>query len=100
MIVERVFEEDFILAFERYNRADNFSRKGLSYLYEYLEEISEGCKTPLELDVIGLCCDFTEVKDLEEFKRDYDPDCETLQDIIERYTVVVAESDCILFHNV
>jgi len=47
-------------AFYRMGRKDNFSYEGLEVLFEYLEEIEEGTGTEIELDVIALCCDFSE----------------------------------------
>jgi hypothetical protein len=47
---------EFVRAFENYNRQEQFSRAGLKVLFNYLEEIDPD----MELDVIGLCCDFTE----------------------------------------
>lgn len=47
---------DFRDAFARYDRIDNFSREGLVLLFNYLEE----CDPDMELDVIALCCDYSE----------------------------------------
>ena len=52
-------------------RPNNFSYEGLTALYEYLEEYEEGTGEEIELDVIALCCDFTEYEDLEEFQSEY-----------------------------
>lgn len=41
-------------------RPDNFSYCGLGVLFDYLTEVEESCGEEFELDVIGLCCDFTE----------------------------------------
>ena len=41
-------------------RPDNFSAAGLSALFDYLEQYEEGTGEDLELDVIALCCDFSE----------------------------------------
>lgn len=41
-------------------RPDNFSREGLSVLWDYLEQYEEDCGEEIELDVIALCCDFNE----------------------------------------
>lgn len=41
-------------------RPDNFSREGLSVLWDYLEECEQSCGEEFELDVIALCCDFYE----------------------------------------
>ena len=47
-------------AFRSMGREGQFSYAGLRALFEYLEEMEEACGEPLELDVIALCCDFSE----------------------------------------
>lgn len=49
----------FRAAFERL-RPSNFSYEGLEVLFDYLEEYEESCGQEMELDVIGICCDFSE----------------------------------------
>jgi len=68
MIYETINQSQFIDAFKAI-RPDNFSHAGLCALYDYLEELSEN--EPVELDVIGICCDFTEYNSLEELRGDY-----------------------------
>jgi hypothetical protein len=51
---------DFIEAFRSCDRMDNFSREGLELLFEYLEEYENSCEQELELDVIALCCEYSE----------------------------------------
>lgn len=46
---------DFRDAFKNRNR-DNFSYEGYELLFDYLEDIDPD----MELDVIGICCDFSE----------------------------------------
>jgi hypothetical protein len=41
-------------------RPDNFSYQGLRILFDYLEEIDNSCGIESELDVIGICCEFSE----------------------------------------
>lgn len=51
--------------FYRCGRGKQFSYEALGALYEYLEDLGDD----YELDVVGLCCDFNEVRsDDEEFK--------------------------------
>lgn len=52
-------------------RPNNFSYEGLGILFEYLEEWEEGTGEELELDVIGLCCDFSE-EDYTDIAKNYD----------------------------
>ena len=47
-------------AFYRMDSKTNFSYQGLEILFEYLEELEEGTDQEIELDVIALCCDFSE----------------------------------------
>ena len=55
-------------------RPDNFSDEGLSVLYDYLTQYEEDCDTELEFDPIAYCCEYTEYKNYEELKKDYDVD--------------------------
>lgn len=47
-------------AFRAYERIDNFSYEGAKALFEYLEQYEEDTGEELELDVISLCCEYTE----------------------------------------
>ena len=57
---------DFHREFEAYGRADQFSYQGLDALFEYLEEFEDSTGEEMDLDVIGLCCDFTEYDTAQE----------------------------------
>jgi len=50
----------FIDAFRDHNRLDNFTYDGLKALFDYLEQLEDDCGTDFELDVIALCCEFSE----------------------------------------
>ena len=54
-------------------RPDNFSYSGLQALFEYLEEYEEDTGEEIELDVIALCCEYTEYDNLEGYINDYKP---------------------------
>lgn len=56
----------FQTAFESI-RPDNFSYEGLTALFDYLEQLEQDCGEEFELDVIALCCDFSQCS-LKEFK--------------------------------
>ena len=53
--------------FHRMGRSEQFSYEALELLYEFLEEVSPEA----ELDVIALCCDFSE-STFEEVARAYE----------------------------
>ena len=88
-MITKISKSDFRDAFHKMNRDANFSYDGLGALYDYLEEIDEN----MELDVIGLCCDFAEYENLAAFQDDYDAeDYETIEDI-EKATQVIKIDD-------
>jgi hypothetical protein len=51
---------DFERAFVDADRRDNFSYEGLNALFDYLEDYEEQTGEEIELDVIALCCDYSE----------------------------------------
>ena len=63
-------QDNFIDAFQLAGRDKQFSFEGKVALYNWLEENIEN----YELDVIAICCEFSEYEDLEEFHQDFDPE--------------------------
>jgi len=47
-------------AFIHMDRKENFSYKGLEYLYRYLSDLEESLGEEMELDVIALCSEYAE----------------------------------------
>ena len=72
------------------DRKENFSYDGLRALFDYLEEYEESCGEEIELDIIALCCDFTEYDNLDEFRSEYGKgeDYPTIDKIRDRTTVI------------
>jgi len=86
---QTVHESDFRDAFVNRNRSDNFSYAGLGTLYWWLRGFEEDAGEEIELDVIALCCDYTEYDDLDEFHGDHDKDeYRTVDDIADETTVI------------
>jgi hypothetical protein len=83
---QTVYVSDFIEAFKRMNRQDNFSLAGLEALFEWLE-INDG--EDAELDVIAICGEFAEYKNLEEFQADYGEEEYQSMDDIQDSTAVI-----------
>ena len=80
---------DFRDAFAGCNRKDQFSYEGLEALYNWLIDIEEDSGEEWELDVIALCCEYAEYKNLAEFQQDYNAeDYASLDDITEQTTVI------------
>lgn len=61
MLYAKVNEYDFIELFRAMGREENFSITARRALYEYLMELSDSIGKPIELDVIGLCCEYYEL---------------------------------------
>jgi len=51
---------DFERAFVDADRKENFSYEGLAVLFDYLEELEASTGEEIELDVIALCCEYSE----------------------------------------
>jgi hypothetical protein len=77
-MIQTINVSDFRDAFKACGRADQFSYEGLGALFEYLEEIDPD----FELDVIALCCDYSE-DTVEEIAEAYGIDLPEDQDEIE-----------------
>lgn len=57
---QTVNRSDFHDAFRAYGRLDNFTYEGRNALFGYLESYEEDTGEEMELDVIALCCDYSE----------------------------------------
>jgi hypothetical protein len=69
-MIKKVTEHDFIKAFSEI-RPDNFSRAGLVALFKYFKDLEEDICEQLELDVIAICCEFTQYNSIEELAEAY-----------------------------
>lgn len=83
--------------FHRCGRGDQFSYEGLGLLFDYLESIGED----IELDVIGICCEFAEqhYSDIAEaYGIELSPDdteqehIQQVKDFIETESVLVGQT--------
>lgn len=79
-----ITENSFIDEFRYAGRGDNFSREGLIALFNFFNEMEEETNEKIELDVVAICCDFTEFDDLDDLQRHY-PDVEELDDFPSFY---------------
>ena len=77
---QTVTKSAFIDAFRNAGREDNFSYAGLCALYDWLEELGE----EIELDVVALCCEFSEygsaLECIEDAGYGFEPDPEDYED--------------------
>lgn len=73
-------------------RPNNFSYEGLEALFDFLEQLEEDTGQEMELDVIAICCDFSEYQDLADFQVAYGEEYETMEDV-EQETIVIMVDD-------
>ena len=88
MLVKRINFSNFVEEFEKYNREYQFSYEGKKALFKYLSQLADDIGKPIEIDIIGLCCEFTQYENLQQFNDYYNLDLEDIEDI-EHYTVVI-----------
>ena len=88
-------KNDFRDAFLKSSRRDDFSYPALGELFDYYDNSGDD---DLELDIVGICCDWTEYTAAElidnygeEYGEEYgEDDAEKLAKEIERNTVVIS----------
>lgn len=96
MIYQQINISAFRDAFVHMDR-DVFSYKGYQALYNWLNDMGQD----IELDVIGLCCDYSELS-FDEVKEDYQLDPELSNDEVvgwlsEQTNVVFVGDSSVLF---
>ena len=60
-IVQTLSKSSFIEAFKQSSRKDQFSYEALEAIFDYLEEYSDSTGEPVEFDIVGICCDWSEM---------------------------------------
>ena len=108
-IVMTVNSTTFVDEFQKANRMGNFSYDALLLLFDYLEDVAGDLQEPIELNVIALCCDYTE-SDYLSIAQDYmidltDAEEDEQMDLVKEYlqdnTILIGETtDCnFLYQN-
>lgn len=99
-IVKTFNENDFINEFKAYNRQDNFSYKGLCILFESLEQTANDCEMNIEMDVIALCCEYSE-DSIADIINNYDidmTDCDSVDEKIETVEYYLQDNTYVCGH--
>jgi hypothetical protein len=58
---------DLEAMFKECGRENSFTRVGMETLFKHLEELSEGIGEDIKIDVIALCCDYSEYDDINDY---------------------------------
>jgi hypothetical protein len=91
----------FADAFRSHGRSDQFSYSALESLFNYFEELEDDTGETMELDVIAICCEYSE-ESPEDIANSYSVDIEGLDEdevrdavvlYLERRTSIV-DTDC------
>ncbi len=93
-MIKQITKSNFMDEFRAFDRQEQFSYDALSALYDYYEDIDEN----MELDVIAICCEWTEYESIDEVKENYN-DIETIEDLQNKTTVLELENGKILLQN-
>ena len=90
---------DFSKFTNRFNslRPNNFSHEGLEVLFDHLEEYEgSDSESGIELDVIAICCDFTECSIKEVLN---DCNLESLEELEQNTMVLKVDDNTIIYQN-
>jgi predicted ArsR family transcriptional regulator len=80
--------DQFRQAFDDQEREDNFTYEGLGLLFDYFEQLEDDLGEEIELDVIAICCEFSEDTP-EEIADAYGIDLSDCDDDEEKMEAVV-----------
>src|SRR3990167_2585094 len=81
----------FCDAFKNMDRNNQFTYEGKRALFDYLENYEEETDQEIELDVIALCCDYTEYENLKELQENYS-NIENMDQLEEKTLVIKIEN--------
>jgi hypothetical protein len=86
-MIQTVNNTDFHNAFNAMDRGNQFSYEALNLIYEYLESIESYTGEPIELDVISICCEYSE-DDYESIASSYSIDLDDIETEEEKIEAV------------
>ncbi len=89
---------EFVKEFEGSSYEHNFSRIGKIALYDYLSDLEEETGEEIELDIVALCCDYTEYENLKECFSQYD-NIKTIEELKEKTEVIELEDGGLIIRN-
>jgi len=92
-MIDTITKYSFQDAFHKMGRKDQFSYEGLDALFDYFEMLEEDTDQQIELDVIAICCEYSEYDSLKDFQNDYGNEYESLEDIENNTTLIKIEDE-------
>ena len=90
-MIKTINEYEFVNEFQNSDTyKDNFTYDALTALFDYLEEYEDSIGEKIEFDMVALCCEWSEYKNLEELQKDY-TDVKTPEELKEKTQVIEFE---------
>lgn len=91
---KRIYLSDFVEAFNEHGRDNQFPPAALEALFEFFEELEDETGELVELDVIAICCSFTEYDSPQDCAEDMFLDVEDMEDediisLLQEHTIVI-----------
>lgn len=91
---------DFVNAFRSHDRDNQFSYEAKRMIFDYIEDYEQDSGEHVELDVIAICCDFSELS-LQEVLNSYNITDEVLTDdneaeLLGEVTDYLSENTCLV----
>ena len=80
---------DLEAMFKECGRENSFTRVGMETLFEHLEELSESCGWDIKIDVIELCCEWSEYDDITDYNEQNGTDYASWDEAYEDDVAVV-----------
>lgn len=113
-LIEKISSSDLYHMACRMDRANSFGYKGWRAIGEYLEELSDGTGEDYEVDIAGICCDYSMAESTEDFwnehgkyssidpeeweEMDDDEKLEAIEEYLQDNTsIVCCDDDCIIW---
>ena len=97
---QTVTSYQFVDSFRATGRESRFSRAALFALFDYLESYEEDCGVELELDPVGICCEWAEhdsaILAAKEYGQTFDDESEALEWLREKTQVVEFEGGIVI----
>ena len=84
--------------FKEMNRESNFSLEARDALFNYFEDLEADLGESVNIDIIAICCDFSEFDSLEDLQNSY-PDIESFEQLLDNTQAWELDNGKILIQN-
>jgi hypothetical protein len=107
-MIQTINKYGFEQAFKQAGRGEQFSYAALGALFDYFEEYEESTGEQIELDVVAICCEYSEenYKDIaDSYSLDLEEDeseqmhIEQVRDFLNHHTIIVDETDGVFVYQ-